>query len=49
MSETLYDRLGGRDAIAAVVDRFYDRMLADETVAHFFEDVDMQRQRAHQT
>jgi hemoglobin len=46
---TLYDRLGGRDAIAAVVDRFYERVLADERLAHFFEDVDMRRQRAHQT
>ncbi|MFC4436187.1 MULTISPECIES: group I truncated hemoglobin [Natrialbaceae] len=49
MSDTLYDRLGGRDAIAAVVDRFYERMLEDERVAHFFEDIDVQRQRAHQT
>lgn len=49
MSFTLYDRLGGEDAIAAVVDEFYERMIADERVAHFFEDVDMQRQRAHQT
>ena len=49
MSETLYERLGGEDAIATVVDRFYERVLADETLAHFFEDVDMQKQRAHQT
>ncbi|MCU4741250.1 group 1 truncated hemoglobin [Halobacteria archaeon AArc-m2/3/4] len=50
MSEqTLYERLGGEDAIAAVVDRFYERVLADDQLAGFFEDVDMQRQRAHQT
>ena len=49
MSETLYDRLGGQDAIGAVVDRFYERVLADEQVAHYFDDVDMQKQRAHQT
>ena len=49
MSETLYDRLGGEDAISAVVDEFYDRVLADEQVAHYFDDVDMDRQRAHQT
>ncbi len=48
MSETLYDRLGGEDAIAAVVDRFYERVIADEQVAHYFDDVDMQKQRAHQ-
>ncbi|TMT85211.1 group 1 truncated hemoglobin [Haloterrigena sp. H1] len=49
MSDTLYERLGGEDAIAAVVDEFYDRVVADEQVAYYFEDVDMQQQRAHQT
>ncbi|MXV62661.1 group 1 truncated hemoglobin [Natronorubrum sp. JWXQ-INN-674] len=49
MSDTLYERLGGEDAIAAVVDRFYERIVADERVSHFFDDVDMQKQRAHQT
>lgn len=48
MADTLYERLGGEDAIAAVVDEFYDRVVADEQVAHYFEDVDMQAQRAHQ-
>ena len=49
MSDTLYERLGGRDAISAVVDAFYDRVIEDERVAHYFDDVDMQKQRAHQT
>jgi len=49
MTGTLYDRLGGEEAIAAVVDEFYDRVLADDQLASFFEDVDMERQRAHQT
>ena len=49
MSETLYERLGGEESIAAVVDRFYDRVLADEQVAYYFDDTDMQAQRAHQT
>ncbi|MDQ2050371.1 group 1 truncated hemoglobin [Natronolimnohabitans sp. A-GB9] len=49
MSDTLYDRLGGRDAISAVVDRFYERVVDDDQVAHYFDDVDMQQQRAHQT
>jgi hemoglobin len=47
--ETLYRRLGGRDALAAVVDSFYDRVLADDRLSPFFEDVDMAEQRAHQT
>ncbi|GAB7010592.1 group I truncated hemoglobin [Halorubrum trueperi] len=46
---TLYERLGGREAIGAVVDEFYDRVLDDDRVAHHFEDVDMTAQRAHQT
>ena len=50
MSETsLYDRLGGEPTIGAVVDKFYDRVLADESVAHYFDDVDMSNQRSHQT
>lgn len=49
MGEVLYHRLGGADAIEAVVDEFYDRVLADDRVAHFFDDVDMSQQRAHQT
>jgi len=49
MSETLYDRLGGEDAIAAVVDSFYDRVLGDERVEHYFEETDMSALRAHQT
>jgi hemoglobin len=48
-TESLYDRLGGRDALAAVVDDFYDRVLADERLAHYFDDVDMADQRRHQT
>ncbi|WP_254521875.1 group I truncated hemoglobin [Natrinema caseinilyticum] len=49
MADSLYERLGGKDAITAVVDEFYDRVVADEQVAHYFDDVDMQAQRAHQT
>ncbi|QLG49679.1 group I truncated hemoglobin [Natrinema halophilum] len=49
MTDSLYERLGGEDSIAAVVDEFYDRVVADEQVAHYFDDVDMQKQRAHQT
>ena len=48
MTKTLYERLGGEDAIAAVVDEFYDRVMADGQVAGYFDDVDMQKQRAHQ-
>ncbi|MBN6188976.1 group 1 truncated hemoglobin [Aneurinibacillus sp. BA2021] len=46
---TLYERLGGEEAIAKVVDYFYDLVLQDETVNHFFENTDMEKQRRHQT
>ncbi|MFD1569504.1 group I truncated hemoglobin [Halorubrum laminariae] len=46
---TLYDRLGGEPAVGAVVTEFYDRVLADDEVAHHFDDIDMSEQRSHQT
>jgi len=46
---TLYERLGGRDAISTVVDEFYDRVVADDRLGPHFEDADMQRLRTHQT
>jgi hemoglobin len=46
---TLYDRLGGRDGIRAVVDDFYDRLVADEELGPFFEDADMEGLRKTQT
>lgn len=49
MSATLYERLGGRESISAVVDEFYERVLADDGVNHFFEGTDMSALRAHQT
>lgn len=47
-SSTLYERLGGGDAVEAIVDEFYDRVVADQRLAPYFEGVDMERQRAHQ-
>lgn len=46
---TLYERLGERDGIRAVVDDFYDRLLDDEEIAPFFEGSDMDRLRRTQT
>ena len=47
--ENLYERLGGQDAITKVVDVFYEKVLADETVNHFFKETDMEKQRRHQS
>ncbi|MFT7677821.1 MAG: hemoglobin [Planctomycetota bacterium] len=41
---TLYERLGGKDAVSATVDLFYSKVMADDRIKHFFDDVDMQQQ-----
>ncbi|WP_274363367.1 group I truncated hemoglobin [Paenibacillus thermotolerans] len=48
-STTLYDKLGGKEAVSKVVDIFYKKVLADERVNSFFKDTDMEKQRRHQT
>lgn len=45
---TLFEKLGGKAAVDLAVDRFYERVLNDERIKHFFENVDMNRQRGHQ-
>ena len=49
LKTTLYDNLGGQQAIELVVDDFYKRVWADDSVNHFFSDTDMAKQRRHQT
>jgi hemoglobin len=46
--ESLYTRLGGQPAIDAAVEIFYKKVLADKKVSHFFDDVNMIRQRKRQ-
>ena len=46
--DSLYQKLGGKDAIDAVVDAFYVKVLADARVKHFFDDVSMDKQRRKQ-
>jgi hemoglobin len=45
---TLYERLGGAPAMEAAVDIFYRKVLSDDRISRFFEDVDMDRQAAKQ-
>lgn len=45
---TLFDKLGGKAGVELAVDKFYDRVLKDDRIKHFFEGVDMVKQRAHQ-
>ncbi len=46
--KTLYEELGGEAAVELAVDKFYDKVLADDRVKHFFEGLDMARQRKMQ-
>ncbi|PCJ98505.1 MAG: hypothetical protein COA45_07195 [Zetaproteobacteria bacterium] len=46
--QTLFERLGGKPAVEAAVDLFYEKIMADDRVNHFFRNTDMKRQRAKQ-
>ena len=46
--QTIFDLIGGAPAIAAAVDEFYTRVLADEMLAGFFRDTDLERLKGHQ-
>lgn len=48
MSTTLFEQLGGEAAVDAAVDAFYRKVLVDDRISEFFDDVDMDRQRAKQ-
>lgn len=48
MSKTIYDQLGGSDVVKTAVTVFYNRVLDDESLAKWFEDIDLSRLRAHQ-
>ncbi len=43
-----YQRIGGGRAVSAVVDRFYDLVLADPQLASFFVETDVNRLKRHQ-
>ena len=48
MPAPLYQRLGGREAIAIVVDAFYGRVLVDPELAPYFAGRDLAGLRRHQ-
>jgi hemoglobin len=43
-----YQRIGGSRAVSAVVDRFYESVLADPQLAPFFVETDVNRLKRHQ-
>ena len=44
MADTLFQRLGGREAVTAAVGLFYQKVMADETLVPFFADIDLPAQ-----
>jgi hemoglobin len=44
---SIYDEIGGHAAVAAAVDDFYVRVLADPVLAPYFVTTDMRRLKAH--
>lgn len=45
---SLYTQLGGRAAIRAALDHFYEKVLADPRVSPFFDDVDVEAVKRQQ-
>jgi len=46
--DSLYEQIGGEAAVNAAVDIFYRKVLSDERINTFFDDVDMENQAAKQ-
>lgn len=46
--ETLFERLGGVDAVRATIEEFYRRIMADERLSHFFAGAHMANLKMHQ-
>jgi hemoglobin len=45
---SLYERLGGQKAVDTVVETFYAKVLSDDRIASFFDNVDMDKQKVKQ-
>jgi hemoglobin len=45
---TIYDQIGGQEALEVVVADFYDRVLADSELAGFFSGTNMSRLKGKQ-
>lgn len=46
--KTIFEELGGADAVEQAVDIFYRYVLADDRINHWFEGIDMEKQIAKQ-
>lgn len=45
---SIYEQIGGEDAVEKAVEVFYRKVLTDERICHFFDGVDMEKQMAKQ-
>ena len=48
MTQRLFEKIGGEPAVEAAVDLFYRKVLSDDRISRFFDDTDMDEQRAKQ-
>ena len=48
MIENLYELIGGHETIKAATERFYERVMEDESLRPFFQDTDMKHLRSRQ-
>ncbi|MFZ2315258.1 MAG: group 1 truncated hemoglobin [Gammaproteobacteria bacterium] len=47
-NDSLFELIGGAKAVNAAVDIFYRKVLSDDRISHFFDDIDMSGQIAKQ-
>ena len=44
MPDSLFERIGGNDTVGTAVDIFYTKVMSDDHINDFFEDIDMLKQ-----
>ncbi len=49
MSKPLFERIGGEAAVKATVMKMYDKILSDDDLAPFFDDIDVDKLRLSQS
>lgn len=49
MNKSLYERIGGENAVRATVVKLYDKILSDDELAPFFENIDIDALRRSQS
>jgi hemoglobin len=49
IASSIFEQLGGMDVIGMVVDEFYGRVLADDTLSYLFAGKDLPALKRHQT